>query len=61
TPAPTPTGGTGQKYYGSKSSNVFHYAWCRYVSNIKAANLRVFNSRQEAINKGYRPCQVCKP
>ena len=61
TPAPTPTGGTGQKYYGSKNSNVFHYAWCRYVSNIKAANLRVFNSRQEAINKGYRPCQVCKP
>jgi hypothetical protein len=61
TPAPTPTGGTGQKYYGSKNSNVFHYAWCRYVSSIKAANLRVFNSRQEAIDKGCRPCQVCKP
>jgi len=61
TPAPTPTSGTGQKYYGSRNSNVFHYAWCRYVSNIKAANLRVFNSRQEAINKGYRSCQVCKP
>ena len=59
--APTPTGGTGQKYYGSKNSNVFHYAWCRYISNIKAANLRMFNSRQEAIDKGYRPCQVCKP
>ena len=61
TPAPTPTGGADQKYYGSKNSNVFHYAWCRYAASIKAANLRVFNSRQEAINKGYRPCKVCKP
>ncbi len=61
TPVPAPISGTGQKYYGSKNSNVFHYAWCRYVSNIKAANLRVFNSRQEATDKGYRPCQVCKP
>ena len=59
-PAPKPEP-VGQKYYGSKNSDVFHYAWCRYVANIKATNLRVFNSRQEAINKGYRPCQVCKP
>lgn len=36
-----------QKYYGSTNSDVFHYAWCSYVASIKAANLRVFNSRQE--------------
>lgn len=30
-------------------------------ASIKPANLRVFNSRKEAIDKGYRPCKVCKP
>ena len=60
-PAPSPAGGTGQKYYGSKNSDVFHYPWCKHAANIKPANLRVFNSRQEAIDRGYRPCKVCKP
>jgi competence protein ComEC len=60
-PAPSPAGGTGQKYYGSRNSDVFHYPWCKHAASIKPANLRVFNSRQEAIDKGYRPCKVCKP
>jgi competence protein ComEC len=60
-PTPSPAGGTGQKYYGSKNSDVFHYPWCKHAASIKPANLRVFASRQEAISKGYRPCKVCKP
>jgi len=60
-PVPIPTPAAPQTYYGSKNSNVFHYGWCRYVASIKAANLRVFTSRQDAVNKGYRPCAACKP
>ncbi len=60
-PAPAPAGGTGRKYYGSRNSDVFHYPWCTHAASIKPANLRVFASRPEAIDKGYRPCKVCKP
>ncbi|HOB39344.1 MAG TPA: MBL fold metallo-hydrolase [Methanomassiliicoccaceae archaeon] len=60
-PLPEPASGAGQKYYGSKNSDVFHYPWCKHVASIKPANLGVFASRQEAIDKGYRPCKVCKP
>ncbi len=60
-PDPEPGDGAGQKYYGSKNSDVFHYPWCKHAANIKPQNLRVFSSRQEAIDRGYRPCKVCKP
>jgi hypothetical protein len=60
-PAPALAGGTGQKYYGSRNSDVFHYPWCKHAASTKPANLRVFSSRQEDIDKGYRPCKVCKP
>ena len=60
-PAPEQDKGTGQKYYGSKNSDVFHYPWCKHAASIKPNNLRVFSSRQEAIDRGYRPCKVCKP
>lgn len=60
-PDPEPGDGAGQKYYGSKNSDVFHYPWCKHAASIKPANLRVFSSWQEAIDRGYRPCKVCKP
>ena len=48
-------------YVASRNSDVFHYAWCRYVKRISAFNLLEFHSRSEAMSSGRRPCKVCKP
>jgi competence protein ComEC len=50
-----------QAYCGSRRSNVFHYLWCKSVASIAPANVITFGSRQEAIERGYRPCSVCMP
>ena len=33
----------------------------RYAQRIRADNLIVFHSTEEARNAGYRPCKVCEP
>ena len=49
------------KYMASKNSKVFHKPECRWVKRIKPANLVGYNSRNEAIEAGKRPCKMCKP
>ena len=49
------------KYVSSKNSQIFHSPNCRSVKRIKAENLVGYNSRNEAIQAGKRPCKVCKP
>lgn len=48
-------------FVGSKKSNKFHDPDCRYAKRIKAKNLIVFASVDEAREAGYVPCKVCKP
>lgn len=48
-------------YCGSRKSNVFHYTTCRYVSQINTENYVTYSSRDAAIDRGKRPCKVCKP
>jgi len=50
---------TGVVYHGNVSSKIFHRPSCRYY-NCKNCTA-VFNTREEAINAGYRPCKICKP
>jgi len=50
---------SGRIYHGNTKSKIFHSSSCRYY-NCKNCT-RVFNSREEAINAGYRPCKVCNP
>lgn len=60
-PPSSSTTETNNKYIGNSNTKKFHYDTCRYASEI-APNHRVyFNTRQEAIEKGYIPCKVCKP
>lgn len=65
TPAPTPEKSDppsgGVDYCGSKNSDVFHISTCSYVSRIDSKNLVEYRSREDAINKGKRPCKRCKP
>ena len=49
------------KYVASKKSDKFHYPDCRWAQRIKPVNQIWFKSRQEAIDKGYMPCKLCKP
>ena len=49
------------KYIGHKNSKKFHYPNCKWGKKIKPENQVWFNSREEAIDKGYVPCKVCKP
>ena len=48
-------------YVGNASSKKFHYADCSSAQKIKSSNRVSFNSRDEAISKGYVPCKKCKP
>ena len=49
------------KYVASKNSNVFHMLQCSSAKRIKPENIIGYNSRDEAIRAGKRPCKRCKP
>ena len=48
-------------YVASKSSSVFHSADCRMARNIAPENLVGYNSREDAVAAGKRPCKTCNP
>jgi lipopolysaccharide export system permease protein len=39
----------------------FHRSQCRWAQKISADNRAVFLSREDATEKGFEPCKVCKP
>lgn len=51
----------GNYYVGSSRSDKFHYTSCTWAKKISPANLVKFQSKNEAAQKGYQPCKVCKP
>lgn len=48
-------------YVASSQSDVFHKPDCSYVNNISAQNRITFDTREQAVNAGYRACSKCKP
>lgn len=48
-------------YYASSKSTLFHADGCRYVARISDDNLIVYEDREDAIEDGKRPCDICKP
>lgn len=52
---------SGAAFVSSKSSQVFHRTDCRWAQNIASGNLIGYNSRQEAVQAGKRPCKTCQP
>ena len=48
-------------YWASSNSGKFHNPSCEWAQKISGKNKVVFHSREEAINSGYVPCQVCSP
>lgn len=49
------------KYVASKKSNVFHRPDCKWAKRISPENLIGFDSIEEAIKNGRRPCRSCRP
>ncbi len=48
-------------FIASRSSAVFHRPDCRWAQNISSDNLVGYQSREEAVQAGKRPCKSCKP
>ena len=46
---------------GSKTSNKYHYPTCKWVGAISPWKLIKFKSAQEAQERNYIPCPLCKP
>lgn len=48
-------------YLGSIKSDKYHKPDCKHAKSIKPENRIIFYSVEEAKEKGYVPCKVCKP
>lgn len=46
-------------YIGNVRTGIFHRKTCSYLPHEK--NRSYFESREEAIDAGYRPCRKCRP
>ena len=47
------------KFIANKRTKVFHAEDCQYVQNISKKD--IFNTSEDAISEGYKPCKSCKP
>ena len=56
-----PTAISATEFWGSKTSNKYHYPTCKWTKQISPSNLVKFKSPEEARKAGYIPCPVCKP
>ncbi len=50
-----------ESYLAVKGSKRFHRPDCRAIKDTPPQKLLKFNSRDQALDKGYSPCRRCKP
>jgi micrococcal nuclease len=48
-------------YVASRNRSPFHLQSCSSAQRINPSNAVYYQSREEAINAGHRPCKICKP
>ncbi len=48
-------------YVGSSQSDKYHKPTCRHTEKINDENLVHFDTEEEAVAAGYKPCATCKP
>jgi hypothetical protein len=58
---PTATTPVTESYVASRNSAVFHRANCKSAAKISEKNLVRYNTRDEAIHAGKKPCAECNP
>lgn len=49
------------QYIASRMRAPFHYISCRWARDILESNTVYYETRDEAIQNGHRPCKTCKP
>ena len=55
-------GSVDYDYIANKNTKKFHYPYCNSVDQMKESNKWYFSgSRDELIEKGYKPCKNCNP
>lgn len=52
---------SSEGYVGNLNSKKFHHSTCRYVVAMKEVNRFGFQTREEAVQAGYKPCGYCNP
>ena len=52
---------SGVVYWASEKTDKFHKPSCEWAQKISDWNKIVFHSRQEALDSGRQPCEVCNP
>ena len=55
------SGSSGAVYWASEKTDKFHKPSCEWAQKISDWNKIVYHSRQEALNSGRQPCEVCNP
>jgi len=53
--------GSGVRFTGSDSTNIYCYPSCRHARRTMTRHEVRFHSADEARVAGYRPCRVCRP
>jgi O6-methylguanine-DNA--protein-cysteine methyltransferase len=53
--------GRGVRFTGSDTTNIYCYPSCRHARRTLARHVVPFDSAEEALTAGYRPCRVCRP
>lgn len=46
-------------YVANRNSELFHHPACKSVKRINAENITAFNSIEQAIDEGFKPCRAC--
>lgn len=49
------------QYVASIHKEPFHRISCHWAQKISPKNAVYYNTREEAIQDGHRPCKVCTP
>ena len=54
-------GSAACNYVASYKREPFHYPWCKWAQKIAPGNRVCYETREQAIADGHRPCKVCNP
>jgi len=48
-------------YIGNTKSKRYHCSWCNSAKTMSEKNQIIFDTKQEALDNGYKGCTICKP
>jgi hypothetical protein len=51
--------GDSVHYVANRNSELFHHPACKSVKRINAENITAFNSIEQAVDEGFKPCRAC--